>query len=280
MRTLKDAIYGFAVADALGVPFEFKRRGTFQCVDMIGYGTWNQEAGTWSDDTSMLLATCDSLKDHNGNIHVYDMMEKFYQWYSRADYTAHHERFDIGNTTALALEQYRLGKSPVKCGQSGIYSNGNGSLMRILPLAFIDCDEDVIRDVSSLTHAHFISKEACVIYVKMAKQLLQGESIHYILSSSSWKEPFERLGILKQLSESNIKSSGYVVDTLEAALWCVSTTDNYKECVLKAVSLGEDTDTVAAVAGGLAGIVYGFEQIPFEWIDKLANKELIDACLF
>jgi ADP-ribosyl-[dinitrogen reductase] hydrolase len=280
MRKLKDAVYGFAVGDALGVPFEFKRRGSFRCTDMVGYGTWNQEAGTWSDDTSMLLATCDSIKKHDRCIQVHDIMDNFYQWYSSANYTAHHERFDIGNTTEEALEQYSLGYSPMECGQSTLYSNGNGSLMRILPLAFIDCEEDEIRKVSSLTHAHYISKEACVIYVEIAKQLLQGESIQSILSSRLWKEPFERLGRLVQLTESDIKSSGYVIDTLEAALWCVSTTNTYKDSILKAVNLGEDTDTVAAVAGGLAGILYGYEQIPSEWIDKLAAKEVIASCLF
>ncbi|MFC0414983.1 ADP-ribosylglycohydrolase family protein [Cytobacillus solani] len=280
MRMLKDAVYGFAVGDALGVPFEFQRRGSFQCTDMVGYGTWNQIAGTWSDDTSMLLATCDSLKVHGATIHLDDMMDKFARWYSKADYTAHCERFDNGNTTAAALEQYQLGSNPVKCGQTDIFSNGNGSLMRILPLTFIQCEESEIMNVSSLTHAHYLSKEACVIYVKIAKQLSQGEAIQSILSSGPWKEPFERMGKLSELSVSEIKSSGYVIDTLEAALWCVCTTNNYKDCVLKAVNLGEDTDTVAAVAGGLAGIMYGYEQIPIDWVDKLANKALIDSCLF
>lgn len=280
MRRLKDAVYGFAVGDALGVPFEFKKRGSFHGTDMVGYGTWNQKSGTWSDDTSMLLATCDSLKEHNGIIHVDDMMGKFVQWYSEADYTAHCERFDIGNTTAAAIEQYRLGKSPLKCGQTNIFSNGNGSLMRILPLAFIPCKVNDIRDVSSLTHAHYLSIEACIIYVNIAKQLIQGESIQSILSSWTWKEPYERMGKLAQLSESDIKSSGYVVDTLEVALWCVCTTKNYRDCVLKAVNLGEDTDAIAAIAGGLAGIIYGYEQIPSNWVEKLANKELIDECLF
>lgn len=280
MRLLKDAVYGFAVGDALGVPFEFKKRGSFHCTDMVGYGTWNQKAGTWSDDTSMLLATCDSLKKHNAVIHVDDMMGKFEQWYSRADYTAHCERFDIGNTTAAAIEQYRLGTTPLKCGQTDIFSNGNGSLMRILPLAFIPCEENDLRDVSSLTHAHFLSIEACVIYINIAKQLKQGESLQFILSRGTWLEPFENMGKLAQLSESDIISSGYVVHTLEAALWCVCTTNNYRDCVLKAVNLGDDTDTIAAIAGGLAGIIYGYEQIPSDWVEKLANKELIDECLF
>ncbi|WP_102275175.1 ADP-ribosylglycohydrolase family protein [Cytobacillus massiliigabonensis] len=280
MRILKDAVYGFAVGDALGVPFEFQRRESFKCTDMVGDGTWNQVEGTWSDDTSMLLATCDSLKEHNAAIHLYDMMGKFEQWYTKSKYTAHNVRFDIGNTTAAALEQYLLGTAPVNCGLTDIFSNGNGSLMRILPLAFIPCNEDDIREVSSITHAHCLSKEACVIYVNIAKQLIQGESIQSILSNGSWKEPFERMGKLVQLSELDIKSSGYVIDTLEAALWSACTTDNYKDCVLKAVNLGEDTDTVAAIAGGIAGIMYGFEQIPSVWVDKLANKTLIDDCLF
>ncbi len=269
---LKSAIYGFVVADALGVPYEFKQRGTFKCTDMVGYGTWQQPKGTWSDDTSMTLATCRSIKENN-KIVPEDILERFQQWYRKGEYTAHNEVFDIGGTTKHALVSGEPGRD--------ITSNGNGSLMRILPLAFIDCTEEEIRAVSSLTHAHELSTTACVIYTTIAKRMLQGYDIKAILLNlKSYGEPFNRLYFIYEYPEEKIKSSGYVVDTLEAALWCLTTTYSYKDCVLKAVNLGEDTDTVAAIAGGLAGIKYGYNAIPKEWINNLANKDLINSCLF
>ena len=158
----------------------------------------------------------------------------------------------------------------MECGLDNKMAQGNGGLMRILPLAFIDCTDEDIRNVCGLTHAHSTPKQLCVNYVNIARRLIKGERILDAV------EGFARLdGARRDI----IKSTGYVVDTLEAAIWCLLNTDNYKDCVLTAVNLGSDTDTVAAVAGGLAGIVYGFDSIPKEWIDKLANKELIDKCI-
>lgn len=268
---LKDAIYGFAIADALGVPFEFKERGSFQCVDMEEYGTWSQPKGTWSDDTSLTLATAASIKETK-RIDTIDMLEKFRRWYKENAFTAHNELFDIGNTTREAIIKGQ--------GKDDKYSNGNGSLMRILPLAFIDCSDEEIEKVSALTHAHSISKQACVIYVKIARELIKGRNIKEVLEQLEYEKPFNRLKHIDKLDESEIRSSGYVVDSLEAAIWCVVKSTSYKDCVLKAVNLGNDTDTIAAIAGGLAGIIYGYEAIPVSWINALANKELINKCLF
>lgn len=279
MRTLRDAIYGFVVADALGVPFEFKKRGSFKATDMIGHGTHNQPAGTWSDDTSMTLATCESIK-RLGYIDYTDIMENFLKWYINGEFTANNELFDIGITTSQSLQNYMHGKEPLECGDADFYANGNGSLMRILPLAFMDCYSSNIKYVSKLTHAHHYSMTACYIYVDIARALIDGLPLRAALSEQEYAEPFDRLAHIDLLPEKEIKSSGYVVDTLEAALWCLTQTDNYKDCVLKAVNLGEDTDTVAAVAGGLAGIIYGYEGIPKDWIETLRNKELVENCLF
>ena len=268
--SLRDAVYGFAVGDALGVPYEFKQRNSFQCKDMTGYGTYNQPPGTWSDDTSMMLATCDSIKQCGG-INIKDLRLRFEKWMQCGEYTAHGKLFDIGNTTLAALT---AGK-----GINDINANGNGSLMRILPLAFIDCVDEEIFEVSDITHAHEISEESCLLYVAIAKRLICGENIKSILDSFK-NCTFIRLTSIANLPKSEIKSTGYVVDTLEAALWCVETSYNYAETVLTAVNLGGDTDTIAGLSGGLAGIIYGFNGIPTEWIDKLANKELIERCLF
>ncbi|NMD38892.1 MAG: ADP-ribosylglycohydrolase [Christensenellaceae bacterium] len=276
---LKDAIFGFAIADATGVPYEFKPRGNFKATDMVGYGTYNLVEGTWSDDTSMTIVTCHSIKE-KGFVDLKDLMEKFSNWFYKGEYTPFGEVFDIGITTRKAIFNYNNGKSIDKCGLIGEFDNGNGSLMRILPLAFTDCDTNIIDKVSSLTHAHEISKEACRIYVKIARDLLNGIELKDSLKNIETGKTYERLKYLEKLSENEIKSTGYVVDTIEASLWCVLQTDNYKDCVLKAVNLGNDTDTVAAIAGGLAGIIYGLDNIPNEWITKLKNKQLIENCLF
>jgi ADP-ribosylglycohydrolase len=266
---LKSAIYGLAVADAIGVPYEFRSRGSFKATDMIGYGSHNQPKGTWSDDTSMTLATCASIKDC-GCIDVSDMLAKFRAWAYKGEYAIDGRVFDIGGTTSEALY--------TGTGRADERSNGNGSLMRIIPLAFTDAEDDTIKSVSAITHAHNISKAACVCYVHIARSLIQGGKLKAVLESL--ESPFERINTISTLEESEIKSSGYVVSTLEAALWAVSTTDNYRDAVLKAVNLGNDTDTVGAVAGGLAGLIYDLEGIPAEWLDSLKGKDIIDNCLF
>lgn len=261
---LRSAVFGFAVGDALGVPYEFRKRDTFKCKGMVGGGTWRQPAGTWSDDTSLLLATCDSIRKKK-TIDPYDMMRKFALWYSGGKYTAHGKVFDVGNTTREAIERFQADFPLIQCGLTDENSNGNGSLMRILPLAFVPGvrSEDV-KVVSSLTHAHETSIKACEIFVWICRELAKDRDFQ--IKTSAKRE--------------DIKSTGYVMDTLEAALWCFANTSNYKQCVLMAVNLGGDTDTIAAIAGALAGLKYGFDAIPKEWIKKLANKELIEGCLF
>lgn len=220
---LHDAILGLAIGDALGVPYEFRSRGSFLCTDMTGYGTHDQPKGTWSDDTSMTLATLDSLKSNSGKIVPQDMFNKFNRWLKKAEYTPFGEVFDAGIATCNAL---RTGKS-----QTGEYDNGNGSLMRILPLAFVPCTDDEIRAVSAITHGHRISMDACVIYIHVAKRLLEGEDICDIIPTLQYEKPFDRLHRINELDVSKIKSSGFVVDTLEAALWAVShkSSDSKKE---------------------------------------------------
>ena len=275
---LHDAILGLAIGDALGVPYEFEKRGTFLCTEMVGYGTHNQPEGTWSDDTSMVLATLDSLKSNDGKIVLKDMFERFNYWLLYGDYTAHGEVFDAGIATCKALQ---TGKP-----QTGEYDSGNGSLMRIPPLAFVPCTDDEIRAVSAITHGHRISMDACVIYVHIAKRLLAGESICEIIPTLQYDKPFDRLHRIDQISTSEIKSSGYVVDTLEAALWAVSHKSNnadkeksFRNDLLDAVNLGQDTDTVGAVAGGLAGIIYGLDEVS-DWVETLQNREELERYLW
>ena len=255
--TLRDCIYGLAVGDALGVPYEFRPRGAFECTDMIGYGTHGQPAGTWSDDTSMTLATCDSIREL-GHIDTADMRDKFVGWIARGEYTIDGV-FDYGGTTARALH---TGK-----GDSGERDNGNGSLMRISPLAFTDATDNEIRKVSAITHAHRTSTDACVIFVELMRGVMNDVFPSWTLH-------------LKGVPKQEIRSGGFVRDTLKAATWCFVNTSSYEDCVLAAVNLGDDTDTTAAVAGALAGTAYGIDAIPREWIDTLRGKELIENCLF
>lgn len=296
---IRSAIYGHAIGDALGVPVEFSSRQELRDAPvkkMEGFGTYPFPAGTWSDDTSMTLATLDSLKD---GIDFDEMMRNFCEWYEHAKYTPSDVVFDIGNATRKSIFLYLLEKLPaLQCGQKSEWDNGNGSLMRILPLALY-CEMSLIRNFplsakikyiekcSAITHAHKRSMIGCGIFYFVVSELIKDKSKASILRGleraqsfyseceeiSHYKKLFSRLA---ELSEDEISGSGYVVNTLCAALWCLLTTDSYKDCVLKAVNLGEDTDTTAAVAGGLAGILYGYNAIPGEWIAKLIRKIEID----
>ena len=272
-KKLADAVFGLAIGDALGVPYEFKNRGAFECTEMTGYGTHGQPAGTWSDDTSMTIATAKSIKDNGGKIVPVDIRDNFVAWADDEDFNANGVGFDMGSATWVALS---TGEP-----QTGERSNGNGSLMRILPLAFAECTDEEVMQVSAITHGHEISMHACVIYVRIARRLLAGESIHDIIPTLMYEEPFDRLRKIDQLPEEKIESSGYVVHTLEAALWTLAKYDNFRDTVLAAVNLGDDTDTTAAVAGGLAGIVYGLDSdFAQECLEVLRAKDMIEECLW
>ena len=301
INKIKSVMFGHSIGDALGVPVEFINRSILKdnpVKDMIGFGTHKVPAGTWSDDTSMSLCALDSLS--NGMVDYDDIMNNFGEWYYHGRFTTDGNVFDIGGTCASAIDNYFYKmKSVDKCGLRDVYSNGNGSLMRIHPFVLyahfnkMSDDEfiDMISKASSLTHAHQCSIDGCIIYAYVLKTILDSyskskDSIYNGLVYARSKminraHNYNRLFDcdIKTIEESAIKSSGYVVDTLEAAIWCVLTTDNYKDCVLKAVSLGSDTDTVAAVAGGLAGALYGIDSIPTEWMNSLKAKYYIeDIC--
>lgn len=303
-----DGIMGLCIADALGVPVEFMDRETLRkdlVVGMREYGTYNQPAGTWSDDTSMTLCLIDSLSK---GLDYEDIMLNFIKWIEEGEYTPHGEAFDIGFATRKALIRFKNGVSSLECGGKDEYDNGNGSLMRILPILFYlqsiygtdfaDIDEayEIIHNISALTHGHKRSQIACGIYISVASRLIGGmdlktavdlgiyEAMKYYKNREDYTDELKHFKRLErnnfaEIPEEEIKSSGYVVDTLEAAIWCLLNTDNYRDCVLKAVNLGNDTDTVAAVAGGLAGLKYRYENIPKDWVNKIARKEYVeDLC--
>lgn len=292
---LLDGIMGLIVGDALGVPYEFKKRDQMKkakAKDMIGYGTHKQPPGTWSDDTSLTMCTVEALSEG------YDLDKigkNFVDWLYHHKWTPYGEVFDVGISTAEAINRIKNGVRPELAGNKEGTSNGNGSLMRILPLLAITFDIkddferfEIISKVSSITHAHIRSQLACFYYLEVANELYKyswSDKRENGYSTANYKtksiiekigcynelKHFERLfsGKIHELKESDIKSSGYVIDTLEASIWCLLKTKSYEEAVLKAVNLGEDTDTVAAVTGGLAGIYYSRYSIPEKWFAKL-----------
>lgn len=293
------SIIGGIVGDALGVPYEFTSPTKMKenpATTMTGYGTYNQPAGSWSDDSSMTLATMDSLI--NG-VDYDDMMTKFNQWISEGKYTPRGEVFDYGNTTYNALMEYPL-YPPLECGLTYERSNGNGSLMRIMPVIIyanskqlnIKEQMTLVDNVSSLTHAHPFSKASCNIYNIIVQEVLNNPNKNLkelinigIDKSRKYYENDEYPCFNKLYShlfskdESEIASSGYVVDSLEVALYSCYHTSSYKEAVLKSINYGGDTDTNAIITGGLAGLYYGYGEIPSNWIKQIINIDYIqDLC--
>lgn len=302
-----NGIMGVVVGDALGVPAEFCSREELKAsplTKMEGYGSYDVPEGTWSDDSSMTLATLDSLK--NG-YNPTDIMEKFADWLVDGKYTPNGEAFDIGRTCLKAIMSYLKEQDITKCGGTGEHDNGNGSLMRILPICLYMyekqkaedlTDADVIEkvhEVSALTHAHMRSKIACGLYFFMVRSILDNQGtlqrvlqkgldegiVYYANEKESATELiyYARLCDLNEfikLQEEEIESTGYVVATLEAAVWSLLQTETYTGAMLTAVNLGEDTDTVAAIAGGLAGLYYGYDGIPEEWLRVLKRREWIE----
>lgn len=293
---VRDGIIGFAVGDALGVPGEFKSRVHLKdnpITEMIGFGTHPVPKGTWSDDTSMMIATMDSIIKSKG-ISYNDMALRFCDWAERNKYTATGQVFDIGTTTWDSLMRYSNSLKPaIECGATNFYENGNGSLMRILPLAYYlhKYDKNImptINNVSSITHAHEVSVLGCVLYVRYAIFLMMGiesntaydmlRTCNYesIFSQGAIKE-YERIltGNIKCLSLEDIRSTGYVVHTLESVIYSFLNNKGYKDSVLAAINLGGDTDTIGALTGGLSGIYYGYDNIPISWIESLAKKDYL-----
>lgn len=307
-RVLKEKIYGgvfgLCVGDALGVPVEFMTRQQLRSNPVVGmreFGTHHQPKGTWSDDSSMTFCLMEAMIQADADhLDVTLLAELFSQWFFEGYWTSAGDAFDIGGTTALSIERYNKKNLAAElCGGNEEKDNGNGSIMRILPLAYWLHDMpvtkaiEVIHRVSSITHRHPRTYIACSIYVFTAIGLLNGKSPKAAIvwatsiANDYYKQKqdckaelqhYKRImeHELSRLSEYEIWSSGYVVDTLEAALWCLLTTSTYRTCVLKAVNLGEDSDTIAAIVGGLAGIYYPYETIPKIWLAHLKRRNDIE----
>ena len=301
----KDGVMGVVVGDALGCPVQFESRtevAEHPVTGMRGDGTFHLPAGSWTDDSSLTLALLDSIRQ-TGGIDLKHIAENFVKWLDEGAFTPYGYAYDIGRCTLRALMKYKKERKPLKCGCIEEYSNGNGSLMRIMP-ACLYCYEkklsdadaiDVIHKVGSLTHAHIRANIACGLYFFMVRAVLaedgtlqdrlqsglrQGFAYYEkALADHECLEDYARLRDLAAfaaLPARQIKSGGYVVETLEAAVWSLITAHSFEEALLKAVNLGEDTDTVGAVAGGLAGLYYGYDAIPEAWLAALQKREWIE----
>lgn len=311
----KGMLLGGAIGDALGVPYEFTPRSLMDknpATEMIGYGSHNQPVGTWSDDTSLTLCLVASIiqnapLEDDETTFLHSLAEQFVLWKNENYMGCGDYVFDIGSTTNKAIkniEKYTnyssiLHKNALlKCGIGNEVTDslGNGSLMRILPLAGYfavanlndDLEYQIVSAVSSLTHSSDLCIDCCYFLVKFGKALIINKFLHQKTKEEVWNDTleefkgkpefdilFNNLIKLNDLNRGEISSSGYVLSTLKASIWSFLQNNDFKSSVLTAVNLGEDTDTVASITGGLAGIFYGSDNIPTEWIELLNKKEII-----
>lgn len=305
MNLGQNLLLGIAVGDALGVPVEFKSRDFLRAhpvKDMLAYGTHNQPLGTWSDDSSLSFCLAESLATNAYDLK--DIAKGIVNWFQDGKWTPHGTVFDIGGQTRNAIDELVAIFKRNNFGElyqrqnNNEFSNGNGALMRILPLAFETFDLpilkkwELVKEVGGLTHAHIRSSMACMIAVSFVEELLDGidKNKAYLTVKQQCLSFFELNDFpdteiekftrilafnIQNFEEGEIKSDGYVLHTLEAALWCVMKGESYEETVLMAVNLGEDTDTTAAIAGGMAGLIYGASSIPRKWLDALLKVDEI-----
>lgn len=298
MSKIVDSIIGHAIGDAMGLPTEFCIREHLlrhPVKEMISSEKAGQPAGAWSDDTSMEICTIESFNEFH-TFNYKDIMSKWVLWIEEGKYTANGSAFDVGRTCLAAIRNFVKGEEPINCGLKDEMSNGNGSLMRILPAALYSYyknipEEDTVNltnELSSLTHAHEISRLGCYIYVKYIHLLLSGldkeeaysRLIKYDYSKYYSPESIEKYkrildGNLKDTDVADISSKGYVVDTLECSLWIVLNAADFKETIVASTNIGNDTDTIGAITGSIAGIIYGFDKFPKNWVDKLLRKDYL-----
>ncbi len=279
------ALLGLAVGDALGTTAEFKPRGSFpRLTDMVGGGPFRLQAGQWTDDTAMALALATSLIEC-GDLNESDLMSRFVDWRDNGEYSCTGTCFDVGITVSSALHSFKLTGDPI-AGSTDPMSAGNGSLMRLAPVAIRYWqDEAVRRDIaarqSRTTHGAPEAVDACIAYADILAEAIAGHPRHAVLRSRSADyagavRPI-MAGSWRGKHRDEVRGSGYVSHSLEAALWCVGRTSIFADAVLLAANLGEDSDTTAAITGQLAGALYGKEGIPEPWLAKLAWREPIET---
>ena len=280
------ALLGLAVGDALGTTLEFSSRDArSQLVDLVGGGPFNLPPGCWTDDTAMALALADSLAAADG-LDCRDLMDRFVRWWRHGEYSCTGNCFDIGTTIRQALERYRQTGDPLS-GSTDPWTAGNGSLMRLAPVALRFWNDrarlrSAAMQQSRTTHGADEAVDGCRAFADLLADAIVGSPRSAVLASRSFEGAAEVARILggswRGKARHEIRSTGYVVHTLEAACWSVARTADFRSAVLLAANLADDADTVAAVTGQLAGALYGLSGIPEAWLDRIAWKDrLLDT---
>jgi ADP-ribosyl-[dinitrogen reductase] hydrolase len=284
------SLLGLTCGDAVGTTVEFKSRGTFEPItDMVGGGPFDLQPGEWTDDTSMALCLTESLLE-TGGFSPKDQSQRYLRWYREGHLSSTGHCFDIGNATSAALRRFESSGNPYS-GSTDPYSAGNGSIMRLapVPMYFLNSYDDVIRysaDSSRTTHAALEAVDACKLFGLMIALALKGENKEDILKGTGQYLETDSLSPniaaiarmeYQDKSEDEVIGSGYVVKSLEAALWIFQKTDTFEDAVLAAVNLGDDADTTGAVVGQIAGAHYGVDTIPSGWLEKLKYREQIET---
>lgn len=283
----KDGIIGLAIGDAMGIPIELMPREELienPIIYMKSGGIHGQTKGTWSDETSMTLATMDSIINCCG-ISTEDMGNKLLEWLENSKYTVASKRFDVEQTTLIALSRFEKYRNPYESGVDLDDSNGNGAIFRMLPIAYycysMQLKEveifNIVKKVCCITHAHEVSVLGCYIYVLYTIKLLEGKTKleayrdiqrkNYTEFSDNIINVYNRIldKDIYRISLEAIRSTTYIVDTLEAVLWTILNTNSFNQAIIGAINLGNDTDAIGACTGGLAGIIYGIKSINSEW---------------
>lgn len=271
---------GLAVGDALGTTLEFSERDSNPLhTEMIGAGPFDLEPGQWTDDTAMALALAESLQARGG-LDERDLMTRFVAWRDTGQYSCTGRCFDIGISTNAALTRF-VGTGDPRAGSNDESSAGNGSLMRLAPAALFALDDaehaaQIACEQSATTHAAPQAVEACEVFVVMLRDAILGAGKEAI-RPRDWEGHHAVAAVLagswRTKGRERISSSGYVVHTLEAALWSVHRAQNFEEALIAAVNLGDDADTVGAVTGQIAGAIWGASAIPRRWLEPLAWRD-------
>ena len=276
-------LVGLAVGDAVGTSVEFKQRGTFAPItDMLGGGPFGLQAGQWTDDTSMALCLATSLLEQGG-FDARDQIERYCRWYREGYLSSTGECFDIGNTVRDALLRFENTGEPMS-GATGARSAGNGSIMRLAPIPIFYFHDLAALDKytvesSRTTHGAQECLDACRLFGNIIHRALKGDSKDLVLAGNA-RDSFASTSIeeiaraeYRSKTSDEIQGTGYVVKSLEAALWSFSVTSTFEQAILTATNLGDDADTTAAICGQVAGAYYGCEGIPAHWRQRLFNYD-------